>query len=113
MSVQCYDTYVQKFGYSKFQPKTRRLLAKVSNTLHALRLVINIKNILCFICIFMYITAEMSSQGSVVCVVTGLSPGGVKNCLFSMGSRPALVSTQPPVQWVLGALSPGVKAAGV
>jgi hypothetical protein len=29
--------------------------------------------------------------------------------LFSKSSRPALGSTQPPMQWVLGALSPGVK----
>jgi hypothetical protein len=26
-----------------------------------------------------------------------------------MSSRPALGSTQPPIQWVPGALSPGVK----
>jgi hypothetical protein len=40
------------------------------------------------------------------------SPGGVKNFHFSMSSRPALGSTQPPIQCVLGAHSPGVKAAG-
>jgi hypothetical protein len=32
------------------------------------------------------------------------SPGRVKNFLFSTSSRPALGSTQPPIQWV-----PGVK----
>jgi hypothetical protein len=37
------------------------------------------------------------------------SPGRVKNVLFSKSSRPALGSTQPPIQWVLGALFPGVK----
>jgi hypothetical protein len=37
------------------------------------------------------------------------SPGGVKNFLFSRSSRPALRSTQPPIQWVPRALSPGVK----
>jgi hypothetical protein len=31
----------------------------------------------------------------------------VKNFHFSKSSRPALGSTQPPVQWVPGALSPG------
>jgi hypothetical protein len=35
------------------------------------------------------------------------SPGGVKNFHFSKSSRPALGSTQPPIQWVLGGLSPG------
>jgi hypothetical protein len=40
------------------------------------------------------------------------SPGRVKNSLFSMSSRPALGTTQPPIQWVPGALSPGVKWLG-
>jgi hypothetical protein len=40
------------------------------------------------------------------------SPGKVKNFHFSMSSRPALGSTQPPIQWVPGALSPGVKRPG-
>jgi hypothetical protein len=38
-------------------------------------------------------------------------PDRVKNFLFSTPSRPALVPTQP-VQWVPGALSPGVKRQG-
>jgi hypothetical protein len=29
--------------------------------------------------------------------------------IFFMSSRPVLEPTQPPIQWVLGALSPGVK----
>jgi hypothetical protein len=41
-----------------------------------------------------------------------LSPGKVKNFLFSTSSRPALGPTQPPIEWVLGALSPGVKRLG-
>jgi hypothetical protein len=40
------------------------------------------------------------------------SPGRVKNFLFSMSSRPALESTQPPIQWVPGALSPWVERPG-
>jgi hypothetical protein len=42
----------------------------------------------------------------------GSSPGRVKNYYFSMLSRPALGSTQPPIQWVPGGLFPGGKAAG-
>jgi hypothetical protein len=37
------------------------------------------------------------------------SPSWVKNFFFSMSSRSALVSTQPPIQWVPGTISPGVK----
>jgi hypothetical protein len=40
------------------------------------------------------------------------SPGRVKNFVFSTSSRPKLASTQPPIRWVLGALSPGVKRPG-
>jgi hypothetical protein len=38
-----------------------------------------------------------------------LSPSRVKNFLFSTSSRPALGSTQPPIQRVSGAFSPGLK----
>jgi hypothetical protein len=37
------------------------------------------------------------------------SLGRVMNFLLSTTSRPTLGSTQPPIQWVLGALSPGVQ----
>jgi hypothetical protein len=37
----------------------------------------------------------------------GSSPGRVKNFHFFMLSRPALGSTQPPIQWIPGALSRG------
>jgi hypothetical protein len=40
------------------------------------------------------------------------SPSRVKNFHFSISSRPALRSTQPPIKWVPGALSPGVKRQG-
>jgi hypothetical protein len=37
---------------------------------------------------------------------------GVGNFLFTTASRPALGSTQPPIQWVPGALSLEVKRPG-
>jgi hypothetical protein len=40
------------------------------------------------------------------------SPGRVKNFLFSKLSRPALGSTQPPIQWVPWRSFPGGKVAG-
>jgi hypothetical protein len=41
------------------------------------------------------------------------SPGRVKNFLFSTSSRPALGPTQPPIQWVLGDISPEYSCRGV
>jgi hypothetical protein len=43
----------------------------------------------------------------------GSSPGSVKNFHFSMLPRPALGSTQPPIQRVSGALSRGYSGRGV
>jgi hypothetical protein len=40
------------------------------------------------------------------------SPGGGTNFHFSMLSKPALEPTQPPFQWVQGAVSTGVKRPG-
>jgi hypothetical protein len=40
------------------------------------------------------------------------SPGRVKDFVFSTSSRPALGSTQPPIQGVSGDLSPKVKRPG-
>jgi hypothetical protein len=44
--------------------------------------------------------------------VRSSSRGNLKNFLFSTSSRPALGSTQPPIQLVPGALSLGVKRSG-
>jgi hypothetical protein len=41
------------------------------------------------------------------------SPGRVKNFLFSTLSRLAIGSIQPPIQWVLGAFSLGIKRTGL
>jgi hypothetical protein len=40
------------------------------------------------------------------------SPSRVKDFLFSTSSRPALGSSQPPIQWVPGTLSPRIKRLG-
>jgi hypothetical protein len=40
------------------------------------------------------------------------NPSGGKNFHFSVSSRPTLGPTQPPIQWVPAALSPGVKQPG-
>jgi hypothetical protein len=37
---------------------------------------------------------------------------GLEIFLFSTMFRPTLEPTQPPIQWILGALSPGVKWLG-
>jgi hypothetical protein len=37
---------------------------------------------------------------------------GLGNLLFTTASRPTLGPTQPPIQWVLGALSSGVQRPG-
>jgi hypothetical protein len=48
------------------------------------------------------------------CILDGRGsiPGRSKIFLFSVASRPALRPTQPPIQWVPGALSPRVKRSG-
>jgi hypothetical protein len=40
------------------------------------------------------------------------SPSRVKNFFFSKPFRPVLAPTQPPIEWVTGALSPGIKRKG-
>jgi hypothetical protein len=40
------------------------------------------------------------------------SPNKIKNFLFSMSSRLVLGPSQPPIQWVSGALSQGVQRPG-
>jgi hypothetical protein len=42
----------------------------------------------------------------------GSIPGRGNNFLFFTASRPALRPIQPPIHWVPGALSPGVKRPG-
>jgi hypothetical protein len=47
----------------------------------------------------------LGGQGSIPCK-------GKRIYLFSIASRPGLGPTQPPIQWVLVALSQGVKQMG-
>jgi hypothetical protein len=68
---------------------------------------------------FYYSSLSSKSWDSSVGIATGYgleyrwvgvpSVGRVTNFLFSTSSRPALEPTQPPIQWVPGAFSPGVK----
>jgi hypothetical protein len=58
---------------------------------------------------------RLQSKHILTCIYLGWttersSPGRVKNFHFSMSSRPALGSTQPPVQWVPGVKRPGREA---
>jgi hypothetical protein len=63
---------------------------------------------------------KSSSQDSIVRIATGygLDDQGVGvrvpvgSRIFSTLSRPALGPTEPPIQWVPGAISPGVKQQG-
>jgi hypothetical protein len=65
-------------------------------------------------------TTRIKSRDSVVGIATSyeLDDRGVGirvpegSEIFSTSSRPALESTQPPIQWLPGALSPAVKRPG-
>jgi hypothetical protein len=69
----------------------------------------------------MYDVTDMSRDSSVG-IATGYGlddrmigvwfPAGLGIFLFDIPSRPALVPTQPPIQWVTRALSLGVKRPG-
>jgi hypothetical protein len=57
------------------------------------------------------------SRDSSVGIATGSTAGfdsrlGQEIFLYYTASRPALKPTQPPIQWVLGALSLGIKQPG-
>jgi hypothetical protein len=75
---------------------------------------------MCQIYKFISMNTTLVSRDSAVGIVTGywLDDRGVGvrvpvgSRIFSTSSRPALGPTQPPIQWVPGALSPGVKLRG-
>jgi hypothetical protein len=60
----------------------------------------------------------MQEEGTSIANGYGLDDRGVAvrvpvgSRIFSTASRPALGPTQPPIQWVTGAVSLGVKRAG-
>jgi hypothetical protein len=60
------------------------------------------------ICILLYWCSDWPRAGRPR--VRSSSPGRVKNFHFSISSRPALGSTQRPIQWVLGVKRPGREA---
>jgi hypothetical protein len=57
--------------------------------------------------LLIYVDYGLDDRGSFVRL-----PVGTGNFLFTTASRTALGSTQPPIQWVPGALSLGVKRPG-
>jgi hypothetical protein len=71
----------------------------------------------CIVIASVHLVTVRSSRDSSVGMATGYGaerPGldprnGQEIFLFSITSRPALVSPQPLIQWVQGATSPGVK----
>jgi hypothetical protein len=66
------------------------------------------------------VSCEAGTQFSLVRIATGYGLGNrgvgvrvlVGSKIFYTPSRPALRSTKPPIQWVPGALFPGVKRPG-
>jgi hypothetical protein len=79
-----------------------------------------ILNIVVFIASYI-ITSTITFRGSAVVIVIsqGLDdqdpqiPSEVKNFHFTISSRSLLESTQPSIQWVPGAPSPGMKRQGL
>jgi hypothetical protein len=64
-----------------------------------------------YICVI-YVWSRDSSVGRLTSYgldCRGSNPSSGKILLVSTASRPALGPTLPPIQWVPGALSPGVK----
>jgi hypothetical protein len=72
--------------------------------------------------IFHFVTEHINNRDSSVGIALGYElddwgsrvrfPAGAGNFLFTTASRMALVPTEPPIQWVPGALSLGVKRPG-
>jgi hypothetical protein len=72
----------------------------------------SVQNIILWTDYFDKIYSRIGSRYSTGLDGQGSIPGSAIFLLFFTASRPALGPTQPPVQWVLGAISPGVKRTG-
>jgi hypothetical protein len=77
-------------------------IARCNNQRTELTSIINHRQILKSVTIFIQPLIDWLRAG----------PGMVKNFLFSTSSRAALGSTQPPIEWVPGALFPGESFPG-
>jgi hypothetical protein len=60
-------------------------------------------NSVLYLCSLLYLSVARGGSSN---------PGRVKNFHFSISSRPALGSTQPPIKWVPGGSFPGVRWQG-
>jgi hypothetical protein len=85
-----------------------QLMKRNSNFRHNIST--NKENMFYLKCVYTHLLTSENSRDSSVDIGTGWTRD--KICLLSIAARPALGLTQPPMQWVRGALSPGVKRPG-
>jgi hypothetical protein len=110
------------YYFRKYFQKSMRYLLKqlpwIKLSLRRHLIIYNFWILKCLTFLFCVRLYGNNSWDSIVGIATGYgqdnegSPNRVKNFLFSTSSRLVVGPTQPPIQWVLGALSPGVKQQG-